>query len=78
MIFVNNDDVMGKNIRYLRQRENITLEEFAQRIGLSVSALNAIETGECREIKGWVLNLICDYFSTDIQTLVEKKMDNAS
>ena len=78
MIFVNNDDVMGKNIRYLRQRENISLEEFAQRIGLSVSALNAIETGESREMNAWVLNLICDYFSTDIQTLVEKKMENAS
>ena len=78
MIFVNNDDVMGRNIQYLRQRENITLEEFTQRIGLSASALNAIKTGESREMNAWVLNLICDYFSTDIQTLVEKKMENAS
>ena len=72
MIFVNNDDVLGKNIRYLRRLENISLEEFARRLGISASALNALETGENREIEDRVLNQICDFFSTDIQTLVEK------
>ena len=72
MIFVNNDDVLGKNIRYLRQQENISLEEFALRLGISASTLNALETGENREIEDWILNQIIDFFSTDFQTLVEK------
>ena len=72
MIFVNNDDVLGKNIRYLRRRENISLEEFALRLGISASTLNALETGENREIEDWILNQIIDFFSTDFQTLVEK------
>ena len=72
MIFVNNDDVLGKNIRYLRRRENISLEEFELRLGISASTLNALETGETREIEDWILNQIIDFFSTDVQTLVEK------
>ena len=78
MMFVTNDEVMGKNIRFLRQRENISLEEFAQSIGLSTSALDTIETGKCHEIEAWVLNLICDYFFTDVQTLVEKNLERIS
>ena len=72
MIFVNNDDVLGKNIRYLRRRENISLEEFAVRLGISASTLHALETGENREIEDWILNQIIDFFSTDVQTHVEK------
>ena len=72
MIFVTNDSVMGNNIRRLRQQEHMTREEFAKRLGITVSALQAIEDGETLEIEAWILNQICDFFSTDVQTLVEK------
>ena len=76
MIFVTNDDVMGSNIRYLRQREHLSPEVFAKNLGISVSALQRIENGEILEIEAWVLNQICEYFSTDVQTLVEKNIEN--
>ena len=74
MVFLNNDDVMGRNIRYLRQREHISPEDFARRLGITASALSTIETGENREIEDWLLDQICDFFSTDFQTLVEKNL----
>ena len=72
MIFVTNDSVMGSNIRRLRQQEHLTREEFAKQFGIAVSVLQAIEEGETLETEAWVLNQICDFFSTDVQTLVEK------
>ena len=72
MIFVTNDHVMGSNNRCLRQQEYLTREEFAKKLGITVSTLRDIENGKTLEIEAWVLNQICDYFSTDVKTLVEK------
>jgi transcriptional regulator with XRE-family HTH domain len=74
MFLVTNDNVMGNNIRFLRQQNNIGLDEFAKRLGISASDLEAIETGENRQIEDWVLNQIFEIFSTDVQTLVEKNL----
>ena len=72
MIFVNNDTVMGSNIRYLRQKSGISLQDFARRMNIDPDILDSIETGKLLEIEGQVLLDICDFFSTDAQTLVEK------
>jgi transcriptional regulator with XRE-family HTH domain len=74
MFLVTNDNVMGSNIRFLRQQNNIGLDEFAKRLGITASDLEAIETGENRQIDDWVLNQIFEIFSTDVQTLVEKNL----
>ena len=74
MFLVTNDNVMGNNIRFLRQQNNIGLDEFAKRLGISASDLEAIETGENRQIEDLVLNQIFEIFSTDVQTLVEKNL----
>lgn len=74
MFLVTNDNVMGNNIRFLRQQNNIGLDEFAKRLGISASDLEAIETGVNRQIEDWVLNQIFEIFSTDVQTLVEKNL----
>ena len=74
MFLVTNDNVMGNNIRFLRQQNNIGLDEFAKRLGISASDLEAIETGVNRQIEDLVLNQIFEIFSTDVQTLVEKNL----
>ena len=74
MIFVNNDDVMGKNIRLLRQCTGLSPAEFAVEVGLEESTLSAIENGSCMEIDAEALCSICRLFHTDTQTLVEKNL----
>ena len=74
MIFVNNDDVMGKNIRFLRQRAGLSPAELAAQVGLEESTLSAIERGTCMEIDAGALQNICCIFHTDVQTLVEKML----
>ena len=74
MFLVTKVNVMGSNIRFLRQQNNIGLDEFAKRLGITASDLEAIETGENRQIDDWILNQIFEIFSTDVQTLVEKNL----
>ena len=50
MIFINNDDVMGKNIHDLRCRQNLSLEELSKIVGMDTAALYAIENGKSMEI----------------------------
>ena len=74
MIFINNDDVMGKNIRFLRCRAGLSPAELSAEVGLEENTLIAIENGSCMEIDAEALHSICRLFHTDEQTLVEKKL----
>lgn len=71
MIFVTNDDRMGRNIRYLRQKENLSQENLAWLAGIECSSLDAIETGNQPEIDATALMRISRQFQVDIQALVE-------
>ena len=71
MIFVTNDDVMGKNIRYLRQLHGLSLQIFAARMGIEPDDLEAIESGRLMEIDGRVLHNICRFFHIPMEALVE-------
>jgi len=75
MIFINNDDVMGRNIRYLRCRRNLSPEELSKVVGMDIAALYAIENGKSMEIEGQLLENICRFFHTDIESLVEKSIE---
>ena len=75
MVFINNDDVMGKNIHALRCRRNLSLEELSEIVGMDTAALYAIENGKSMEIEGQLLENICRFFHTDIESLVEKTME---
>ena len=76
MIIVNNNDVMGKNICFLRQRGGLSPAELAASVGLAESTLSAIENGSCMEIDAEALHSICRLFHKDAQTLVEKNLEN--
>ena len=71
MIFATNDDVMGKNIRYLRQERGITCEDLAGLVGISFRELQCIEEGKQLEIDGAVLKNICDCFHKPVELIVE-------
>ena len=74
MIIVTNDDRMGKNIRYLRQKQNLSQKALAESVGTACSVLDAIEQGTLLELDAQVFDKICKRFQTDIKTLVEEEI----
>ena len=62
MIFVTNDDVMGKNIRYLRCKNGIARDVLAKQSGIPLQELSWIEDGCLQEIDGQMLFNICQFF----------------
>ena len=74
MIFVTNDDVMGKNIRYLRCKNGITQDVLAKQSGITLQELWWIEDGSLQEIDGQILFNICQFFNIPVDVLVEKKL----
>lgn len=65
---------LGKNIRYLRQCQNLSLEEFAAILGIAPADLNTIETADIVEIDAGLFQNICDFFHMDMQCLVEENL----
>ena len=74
MIFVTNDNVMGKNIRYLRCKNGIAHDVLAKQSGISLQELSRIENGSLQEIDGQILLNICHFFHIPVEILVEKKL----
>lgn len=69
--------MISSNIRYLRAKENLTQEEFAERFGVSRQLVAKWESGEstpdiikCREI--------CGYYDISLDTFVEIPLSEQS
>ena len=75
MIFVTNDDVMGKNIRFLRQQQNLTPKGFSEKMHMDPAVLEALEDGNSKDIDGQLLERICFFFHISVKTLVEKTLE---
>ena len=70
-------NMISSNIRYLRAKENLTQEEFAERFGVSRQSVAKWESGEstpdiikCREI--------CGYYDISLDTFVEIPLSEQS
>ena len=74
MIFVTNDNVMGKNIHYLRCKNGIAHDVLAKQSGISLQELSRIENGSLQEIDGQILLNICHFFHIPVEILVEQKL----
>lgn len=75
MIFVTNDDRMGKNILYLRQKEKLSQEDLCRLVGMEPAVLDAIEKGSLWDIDARALRSISRLFQIDLRTLVEKNLE---
>ena len=71
MIFVTNDHQMGKNIRCLREKLNLSQEAFSRLVGMECASLDAIEQGILLEIDAQTLLKICGQFRVDAKSLIE-------
>ena len=66
---------LGKNLQHLRGQQRMSLEELSEKTGISPEELNLLEITEVIEIDGEFLKRICDFFHTDIESLVEKMIE---
>ena len=71
MIVVTNNDRMGKNLKKLRCKHNLSQEALAQLIGISGCSLDAIERGKQLEIDTQVIDKICRHFGIGVSALME-------
>ena len=73
MIFVTNDDVMGKNIRYHRCRMGLSRCALAELTGMREWQIMDLEEDNTREIPGEALEKLCEVFHICVQSIVENK-----
>ena len=69
-------NIIGKNIKRLRQSEGLTQGQVAKQLGISIPAYSKIETG-ITDINFSRMNQIAAFFKVDITTLIfeEDKRD---
>ncbi|MCD7878849.1 MAG: helix-turn-helix transcriptional regulator [Candidatus Gastranaerophilales bacterium] len=73
---MNYQALINKNIKKLRLDNNLTQEEFAEKIGISIQGLSNIERNRYQP-SAQTIDLICKKFEIlPIQLLVEDKEEN--
>ena len=65
---------LGKNIRFLRQQNNLSPEVFAEIFGILSDDVISLETEEVVDIDGAVFQKICEFYHMDMEDLVDKNM----
>ena len=71
MIVVTNNNRMGKNLKTLRRKHNMSQEALARLVGIEIDTLDNIEQGAVLEINAQVLTKICREFRVTVQMLME-------
>jgi len=61
----------GTNIKRIREKQNVTQEDLAKRIGVSRQAVCMWETGK-RELKGTMLNRIAQIFNVPVSEILSE------
>jgi transcriptional regulator with XRE-family HTH domain len=56
---------VGFKIKRLRERKNISQEEFADKLDISQGTLSKIENGTVEKIDFLFMQKVCDYFEVD-------------
>ena len=68
-IFINNDDLMGKNIKYLRNKKRLSRVKFAELVGLHKLDISCIERDLTREIPIKAITAICELCNVSSEDL---------
>ena len=73
MIFVTNNNVMGKNIRYHRCRMGLSRCALAELTGMREWQIMDLEENYTRQIPGDALEKLCEVFHTSVGMIVENR-----
>lgn len=74
MVIILNSDVFGKNVRYLRRKQKMSIFRLARHLELPVWTLYRIETGKLRSLEDLLVQWICKIFSVDMHTMIYMKL----
>lgn len=74
MIIILNSGIFGKNVRYLRRKQNMSIFRLAGQLALPVWTLYRIEAGRLRDLEDVLVRRICSLFSREMQTMVCEKL----
>lgn len=72
MIIVTNSDILGKNIRYLRQKQGMTCKALSDLVGWDDLLLEELEADISREIDSKILAQISKVFHRDMNDMLTK------
>ena len=72
MIIVTNSDILGKNIRFLREKQGLGSKALADLVGWDVLLLEELELDISREIDSHILSQISKVFHRDMDDLLKK------
>ena len=67
---------LSDNIRYLRNKHNLSRKEMASIIGISVSTLHRLEAGETGvRMHCVMLNRMCDHFNVSADVMLRERLE---
>lgn len=72
MIIVTNSDILGKNIRFLREKQGLGSKALADLVGWDALLLEELELDISREIDSHILAQISKVFHRDMDDLLKK------
>ena len=72
MIIVTNSDILGKNIRFLRQQQGMTCRALAELVGWDDLLMEELEEDISREIDSRILAEIAEVFHRDMNDMLTK------
>lgn len=72
MIIVTNSDILGKNIRFLREKQGLSSKALAELAGWDALLLEELELDISREIDSHILAQISKVFHRDMDDLLKK------
>ena len=67
---------LSNNIRYIRNKHNLSRKEMASIIGISVSTLCRLDAGETGvRMHCVMLNRVCDYFNLSADVILRERLE---
>jgi len=72
MIIVTNSDILGKNIRFLREKHCISRVALSDRIGWDIAQMQAVEEGRSYDIDSVILEKLCTLFEVDMDRTLKE------
>ena len=74
MIIVINNDIFGKNLKYIRESNGFSSWYMAKLLNITEQRLTQLETGECMEFDDLILRILQNLLEDKSVNLMEEKL----
>ena len=73
MIFLTNNSVFGKNLKYIRESSGFTPFYMAKLLNITEEELQNLESGQCVNVDDLVVRILRDLLDDETADLIEKQ-----